>query len=51
MHFMPPIFHFFLILATAKGNSKLSGPDVLKLLGRKQKKDLNPLKKREITDA
>lgn len=50
---MPPIFHFFLILATAKGNLKLSGPWVLKLLGRKQKKRLrtDPLELMEISDA
>ena len=41
MYLMPPmqpIFHFFLIPASAKGNLKLSGPRVLKLLGRKQTK-------------
>lgn len=37
---MQPIFHFFLIPASAKGNLKLSGPRVLKLLGRKQTKRL-----------
>ena len=37
---MPPIFHFFLILASAKGSLKLSGPSVLKLVGSKQTKRL-----------
>ena len=37
---MPPIFHFFLIPASAKGSLKLSGPSVLKLVGSKQTKRL-----------
>ena len=37
---MPPIFHFFLISASAKGSLKLSGPSVLKLVGSKQTKRL-----------
>lgn len=43
MYFIPPIFHLFLILATVKGNSKLPGSGVVKLLGRKQKEDFKKI--------
>lgn len=51
MYFVPPTFHFFLMLVTARGHSNLSGPGIFKLLGRKQKKDLDSLKLVEITNA